>query len=153
MLGYKLDHRRFKQYFLGAIGATVMVTFCNLAASMVPYLSNAHSFWDWIYLLTIIVLSSAWLTLMFLYSYFLLNIQLRFRLLNVTLSNALAPSNVFTAKSSKIIMYDDGASETVASLNRLSIYHNQLTTAVDIFNRSFSFQVRSIFEFSFWMTQ
>lgn len=141
LIGYRLDQCRFERHFLVSIVAALLGTYCNIFVCMSPVLlyNQTNVMGDWIYALLLIIMLSTQLSLLFLYSYFLLSIRIRFRLLNKALGKAFVPA--VGAKLLRLSLNDRGASEVILFANRLSILHYQLTAAVRIINRCLSFQV------------
>lgn len=143
MIGLKLNQRHFNMYFFVSTAAAMIVTFFIIIVTVEPILlhGNVHAFDAWSYAMFTTFSMSSSLVFLVMYSYFLLSIRIRFRLLNVVLHDAIAPSNGLVARPSKLLLYNQRTSEAIKSLNRLIILHDQLTTSVDIINRCFSFKV------------
>lgn len=138
-IGYTLDQRHLKRTIFGSSGVAVVWTniigcvilnFYVLSSSAAIPLAMQLC----MHAVTIFI-ASAPVSFLILYSYFLLSIRIRFRLLNDALRNLIGTTNAMAR------LHRTTSNVAFAKLNRLAINHDNLTDGIDIINRFYSFQV------------
>lgn len=80
-IGYLRDKKRFKKYFLLTVALVFTFCYANLAASLCPYM-HMYNALDWVNAFRCLVLLTGTSVLTILYAYLILNIHIRFILLN-----------------------------------------------------------------------
>lgn len=137
-IGYKLDQRQLRRVIFCSSAAAIVWTNINVYGLLSFYMYKTGS--DVISItmrfcihIFNVFLTSSPVSFIILYSYFLLSIRIRFRLLNEALRNSIRTSNGLAG----LRTYD-----AIGLLKILPVYHANLTDGIGIINKSYSFQVR-----------
>lgn len=138
MINYHIDYRHFKRTILISI-AIATVLLCGNEMTSIMYMMH---FWTEQPLKNIIFFSAmnaisnfAAMTCFIIYSYFLLSIRIRFRLVNDALRNTLdAPESV-------VRLHGSASDEVIHVLNVLTELHVNMVEGVGTINECYSFQV------------
>lgn len=139
MLGYEINHRRFRRMFLVSLATAMFITSINSVVSAYGFFMSdifEIKLFHLIFITLYAFQSLAPAAFLSIYSYFLLNTRLRFRLLNVAVRNTLGPSNTI------IRIFYPAAEEVIHSLNVFAQLHDNLTLGTGLINECYSFQVR-----------
>lgn len=146
IIGYALNQRRLRRTFLISITVAVIMANTNvigltkLLACSQWYAPNAgvSSLVSLGLFVNDVFLTTSPVAFIFLYSYFLLSIRIRFCLLNLALRNAVKSS-----KGTRGLHAEPSLSRDVIDLlNSFSMQHDSLTNGIKIINECYSFQVR-----------
>lgn len=142
MIGYRINHNRFKWNYLALASASLTMTSCvTLICNTLLFLSSpANDYLASMFFKSCvcnIMLGMSVNSILFLQFYFLLSLRMRYRLLNVALRRAFdgIPKAVSHLQQSS-------SDEVIDLLNIISVQHDQLTDGVSIVNKCYSFQVR-----------
>lgn len=151
-IGYNWHQQRFRKKYIMFVSMVSVSASCTLISYYIPSIqyifrtqTNDKIVLYLIHTIIVVILRYAQIAALFLYTYCLLNVYMRLRLLNFALHNVNGTSNAIPR------LYIESSDGLIGSLNRLAVQHSRLTDAIERINQCYSFQVSRLREHSiFW---